>query len=285
MIGRILRRKQTNNLTKTAVLQMTTPYHLLTAGCNSFPNVPGHDLRGCIADAHRMQETLVRAFGEPARYRILENPTRTEFVQALTTARDMARAGEVKYVDLAISTHGIIISDEKPDNFCTALVFSDASPNGTGLLPDWQLKEILDSFPRDCIVECWFDTCHSGTISRGVKFGLTNLPRSIPASIFTTQPPQRIRTGRGLKTLSRGAETGQGSNIVAWGACRDEEEAADAPDGNGEFCGAFTRAWCDVFTNNRKSSRWDLLPMVQDEIFHSGFQNQHPTLSAQRSNS
>lgn len=266
---------------------MSIPYYLLTAGCNSFPNVPGHDLRGCIADANRMHDTLKSAFGDPVRYRILENPTRMEFVQALTTARDMARAGEVKYVDVSISTHGTWISSGSDGNACTALVFSDATPSGAGLLPDWQLKEILDSFPRDCIVECWFDSCHSGTISRGLDFGATIFPRykprAIPAAVFNPQPSQRIRTGRGLKTLSRGAATGQGSNIIAWGACRDGEEAADAPGEFGEFCGAFTWAWCDVFSNNRKSSRWDLLPMVQEEILHLGFPNQHPTLSAQSS--
>lgn len=263
---------------------MSLPYYLLTAGCDNFPGLPGHNLRGCITDALRMRYTLIDAFGDPVDGSFLVNPTRAEFVAALTTARDMAVAGLVEYVDVAISTHGTWISSGSVGNACTALVFSDASPNGIGLLPDWQLKEILDSFPRDCIVECWFDTCHSGTISRDAGLGVTAYPRakprSIPDSVFAAQPPQRIRTGRGLKTLSRGAETGQGSNIIAWGGCRDEEESMELPDGSG---GVFTNAWCEAFNNNRKASRWTLLPMVQEEIFHIGFPGQHPTLSAQRS--
>ena len=266
---------------------MQTPYYGIFAGCNSFPNVPGHDLRGCHADAHRMHAMITDAFGEPVRYRILLDPTKAEFLAALTTARDMAVAGLVKYVDVSISTHGTWISSGSADNACTALVFSDATRDGAGLLPDWQLHEVLNSFPKDCIVEFWADTCHSGTITRDAGFGVTTyprpIPRSIPASVFAPQPSQRIRTGRGLKTLSRGAETGQGSNIVAWGGCRDEEESADAPDGNGGFCGAFTRAWCDVFNEHEQMSRWQMLPLVTAALEEAGFPKQHPTLSAQGS--
>lgn len=263
---------------------MTTPHYIITAGCNSFPGIPGHDLRGCIADANRMYRMLTDTFGEPVRYRILPDPTKAEVVAALVTARDMALAGLVKAVYVSISTHGTWISAGMDGNACTALVFSDATPNGQGLLPDWQLKEILDSFPRDCRVECWFDTCHSGTISRGfLKPSIHAKPRSIPASVFTPQPPQRIRTGGSIHARSLSAPAGQGSNIVAWGGCRDEEESADAPDGNGGFCGAFTRAWCEVFEVHEQMSRWDLLPLVTEQLAMAGFPNQRPTLSAQRS--
>ena len=266
---------------------MHTPYYLLTAGCNLFPNLPGdRNLRGCIADAHRMQETLVDAFGDPVRYRILENPTRAEFVAALTIARDMAVASDVEIVDVSISTHGMRIGSGSPGNACTALVFSDATPSGNGLLPDWQLNEILDSFPRKCLVEFWADTCHSGTITRAT--GLVTsypraIPRFIPASVFAPQPAQRIRAGRGLGTLSRGAETGQGSNIVAWGGCLDSEQSMDVPDGNGGYCGIFTKSFCDVFNANEEMSRRAMLPLVTAAIAESGYLNQHPTLSDQRS--
>ena len=264
---------------------MRTPYYILTAGCNSFPGMPGRDLRGCIADAHRMAETLLAALGDPVRYRILVDTSRFDFIMALQTARDMALAGEVEYVAVAVSTHGTWISDGEHGNACTALVFSDATMEARGLLPDWQLKEILDSFPLTCRVECWFDTCHSGTISRGALSATLPhaTPRSIPAGTFSPVQPQRIRQGGGLKSLSRGAARGQGSNIVAWGGCLDSEESADAPDGNGGFCGAFTRAWCDVFSENTQRSRWDMLPLVTAAIAEAGFPQQHPTLSAQRS--
>ena len=261
---------------------MSTPFYLLTAGCNSFPSVPGHDLRGCIADAHGMSATIKSAFGDPVRYRILENPTRGEFVAGLTIARDMALAGDVKQVYVAVSTHGTRIGSGSPGNECTALVFSDATPSGAGLLPDWQLKEILDSFPFGCLVEFFADTCHSGTITRDFELGVTTypraLPRSIPASVFAPQPSQRIRVGRGLTTLSLGAAGGQCCNVVAWGGCRDEEKSMELRDGSG---GAFTTAFCEVFSENPNRPRMAMLPLITARIADMGFPQQHPTLSEQ----
>ena len=257
------------------------PYYLITAGCNSFPGIPGHDLRGCIADAHRMHATLTKAFGDPVRYRILEDPTRAEFVQALQTALAMAQDGEVEEVLFSVSTHGTVVSANDPENSCTALVFSDATPNGWGLLVDWQLKSILDGFPVGCRVEGWFDSCHSGTISRGIADHPR--PRSIPASVFAPLQRERIRKGGNIHTRSLTSPDGLGSNMAFWGACLDAEESADAPDGAGGFCGAFTRAWCDEFEWNANTSRFRLLPLVAKALARSGFVNQHPTLSAQRS--
>ena len=55
-------------------------------GNNSFPLVPGNDLRGCINDAHHMAATLDKRFSTAIEAHVIENSTRKQFGDVMELA-------------------------------------------------------------------------------------------------------------------------------------------------------------------------------------------------------
>jgi hypothetical protein len=247
-------------------------------GNNLFPGVPGNDLKGCIGDAHHMRATLERRWGAAAQTVLIENSTRQQFGAAMDAAANAATRGDVDFITITISTHGILYGTGTPDNFLQALVFTDFNgKTGDGLLADVAFKAYLDRIPRTCTVEIWLDACHSATATRSLA--LARRRRSIVNPAF--DPAKHRVAASAIKARTVRTEL---DNIAIWSACRDDETSADMwNEPLKEGFGAFTEAWCDAFDSAPAGTtrRALMARTIVNLLFFKA--EQHPQISFQTS--
>jgi len=242
-------------------------------GNNHFPNCPGNDLRGCEADAELVGKTLFDCFGKPYFEAIIHNCPKDLFIEELRIAKEFAKANDADRLTIWISTHGTVISDSDENNFVTGIVFSDVTPDGGGVLRDYDFKAMLDEIPDTCLVEIFLDLCHSGTAARGLVMA-SEIHNHRPRFIDLGHRPRIVEKA----PLHREAQDGT-PNVIVWGACLDRETAADLDLGKGRFGGAFTTAWCEtIAASNGQQTRREVFQEVTERL---KLFNQTPTLSAQ----
>lgn len=245
----------------------------IIVGNNNFPNCPGNDLRGCRSDAELVGETFFNCFGKPYFEGILLNCRKEVFIGWLRNAIESAKSNFTDRIIIWISTHGTVISDSDENNFVTGIVFSDVTPDGGGVLRDYDFKAMLDEIPDTCLVEIFLDLCHSGTAARGLVMA-SEIHNHRPRFIDLGHQPRIVEKA----PLHRKAQDGT-PNVIVWGACLDHETAADLDLGKGQFGGAFTTAWYETMAaSNGKQTRREVFQEVTERL---KLFNQTPTLSAQ----
>ncbi len=139
----------------------------LLVGINNYP-LKRLDLRGCVNDVMRMQETLATIFDfaqEDIRLLLDRNATRQNLVAGL---KWLAEGGSEKAVRVFhYAGHGCSLPDrngEEEDGADEALVPYDFQHNR--FLIDDALKKLYQRFPKDGNLTLIMDCCHSGTIQR-----------------------------------------------------------------------------------------------------------------------
>ncbi len=215
----------------------------LCVGINRYQTSP---LNGCVADAKLWEATLA-GLGFETNTLIDEQATFDGIIRSLTEMVQSSRPGDVLVFQYA--GHGIQLPDVNGDE-----AGGDSSKSDEALCPyDYtagrfvldddiaKVFESLKSTQRGVNVTCFFDCCHSGTISRfgvGVDLsqrgrGIDGNVRSLSATTEMVENHRRFRRSRsmGRSLLSRGPDN---MSEVVFSACLSGEKAYENG-GQGDF--------------------------------------------------
>ncbi|MDO9054864.1 MAG: caspase family protein [Gallionella sp.] len=234
----------------------------LLIGINDYAPVGagGPDLRGCVNDVRDMANTL-NALGivpaTPATMQILTDgrATRAAIVKGLKWLCSKAIKGDV--LVFYYSGHGsqmVDTSGDEPDGRDETICPHDYAT--AGMIKDDDFRVALNTLPAGVNLDIIFDSCHSGSATRGGIDALTGVPAStsryveppIDWGFFIDANPSLPARG-----ILRRKETSKTKNAVAlpvlnhvlWGGCRDNQTSAETAIG-GAIRGVFTYNFCKV---------------------------------------
>ena len=212
----------------------------LCIGIDTYPTAP---LRGCVADARLWQQTL-KQLGFETRIMLNEEAKWAKIIEALTDLVKNSRSGDV--VVLQYSGHGTTVPDASGDDVGGNNVREDEAlcPHdfATGkLVIDDDVARIFRGLPPGINLTCFFDCCHSGSITR---FAIGNTPQNPlggpderprfiqpDAKLIAAHLKFREKQGGTRATSLRGPE---GMREVVFSACLDREVAWES-NGQGDF--------------------------------------------------
>lgn len=232
--------------------------HGLHVGINDYRGSQ-HDLAGCVNDAldcarlfgrrrkglHRDVIDACPFFGECDSQVVLVDraATRSRILAELESLLAKLRRGDWGIV--TFSGHGTYVKDaggDEADGYDEALVTADLD----AILDD-ELGVILEKREPGSKLLVVTDSCHSGTATRSIGPRLAGPPESRARFL----PPGRIPSERlaGLR-VPRMKRPSRLVDVIHFGACRDDQFAADAEFG-GRPRGAFTHYWLDAILSLR----------------------------------
>lgn len=213
----------------------------LCIGIDQYPTAP---LSGCVADARLWSEKL-RALGFTTRLLVNGDATRDGILSAVDDLVGKSKAGDV--LVLQYSGHGTTVPDENEeeedgkDQAVCPFDFADGH-----LLVDDDVAMSFTRLPAGVTLTCFFDCCHSGTITRfavgdspASRAGGNRKARFVVATPDLVARHRAFRRSRGLHLTSgtRAFSTSRGPagmREVVFSACRRDEVAMES-DGQGEF--------------------------------------------------
>lgn len=195
----------------------------LLIGIDSYPNIPGANLEGCVQDAVNLAKLLRERFQfaqENLALLLNEQASRARILAALDDLAQRTEADDVVVVHY--SGHGSQVVDlagNEGDGLNETLVAADS---GRGQLPNRDVidDELAPLFKRISAKTRYltviFDCCHSGTGTRDV-FGAKSrgLPPDLRDASATAVPQQR--------SIERPSSNRLGYAFI--GGCRDDEKA------------------------------------------------------------
>ena len=213
----------------------------LCVGINRYPTAP---LAGCVADAHAWAQALRRqGFDDPV-VLLDEKATHAGIVDALRALVTASTPGDV--IVFQYSGHGTQVTDFNGDEAKGDTPGKDEAvcpvdfASGAFLIDD-DIGEVCSRLPDGVNFTCFFDCCHSGTISRlavgstpgAQPLGSDVRARFIDATTTMEEAHRRFRDKLGAKRA-----TGSGGpslmKEVVFSACLSSEVAWES-DGHGEF--------------------------------------------------
>jgi len=207
----------------------------LCIGINQYPTAP---LRGCVADAQNWSQAFTQ-LGFQTRMLIDAQATRSAILQAIGDLIGSSSPGDV--VAIQYAGHGTQLPDVDGDDDDTqdeALCPVDFV-SGAFLIDD-DIRDAFTRIPNGVNVTCFFDCCHSGTISRfavggpnAADNGRDRRPRFIAATEEMKEAHRKFRMGaRALRAPPVGGESLMKN--ISFAACQDNEVAYET-DGHGDF--------------------------------------------------
>lgn len=204
----------------------------LLIGINRYPNLPGHDLSGCVADALALSQLLNERFGFPAADISLlldQQATRDGILQALDRLKEQSSEDDI--VVISYSGHGSQVASEEDDEeegLDETLVPHDS---GRGSHPN---RDIRDDEIREYLarltakthhVTVIFDCCHSGS---GVRDAFGDKSRGLPADLRALATKAGRSPARSVLPCagpSRSAPAARELPYVFIAGCRDDERS------------------------------------------------------------
>ncbi len=257
----------------------------LCVGINKFQNFPQSNLNGCVNDTADMISILkkYKGFEDEDIVRLVdEHATKENIMENLIEMINGANEGKYKYLVFSFSSHGTQTPDQngdEPDKADEAFCPTDLTQKGAvwdpdHIITDDELYNLFTQLPKTALLECYFDTCHSGTGLRAIDFLLDRKPRFLP-------PPSMEAFEQVSECMSRGMaeslkQKGMNSHIL-WAGCRSDQTSADAII-DGTWHGAFTYYLCkNINENQDKLSRKELLARVRTDL-KKGKYSQTPQL-------
>ena len=238
----------------------------LLVGINRYAN-PDFDLHGAVRDAHNMHELLTGHLGFDAdQIRLLTDEQATRGA-ILAGMRDWLVAGTVpdSRALFYFAGHGFYREDEdgdEPDGVDEALVPHDARLVSDGSGPAWMENLIIDDEIGSLFAELHdrhayliADSCHSGTITRGL-----GVDPSVVRTIDLRLGKDRRSAGSATPPADVGA-TGfveSGNSLVAWTAVSASQlafEDVDAPHPQGVFTRRFVRGVAERLADRNGDGR------------------------------
>ncbi len=222
----------------------------LCIGINEYPN-PAEKLGGCVADAKNWAKVF-KALGYGNVDVVLDDQaTRDGILLAIRNLISGAQSGD--RISIQYSGHGTQATDYEGDEFLEG--GNEGQNDGLdealcpvdyaweGLVIDDDLKELFQAIPDDVTVTCFFDCCHSATISRGIGGAGTGvIPREVGVKArFIRLDADAAKVHRKLREevkLQRGTGRAPQSHYtfreITFSACRAEELALESH-GQGHF--------------------------------------------------
>ncbi|HEY0173159.1 MAG TPA: caspase family protein [Pyrinomonadaceae bacterium] len=211
----------------------------LCVGIDTYPTAPLH---GCVADARTWAGEL-KDLGFEVSLMLNEQATRGRLLGALEELVKSSAAGDV--IVFQYAGHGTTVRDVSGDEVVgnnredEALCPHDFDEGA--LLVDDDVAEVFAGLPDGVNLTCFFDCCHSGSISRfGVGVSEENearargaRPRFVPASPALQQAHAEFRRRQGKRGLS-GSRGPDSMKQVVFAACLDSEVAWES-NGQGDF--------------------------------------------------
>lgn len=212
----------------------------LCVGIDTYPTAP---LQGCVADARAWAGEL-EALGFEVSMLTNEQATRKRLLAALEELVGASAAGDV--IVFQYAGHGTTVRDVSGDEIDgnnredEALCPHDFDEGA--LIIDDDVAEVFAKLPDGVNLTCFFDCCHSGTISRfGVGVSPENearggggaRPRFVAASPALQQAHAAFRHQGRKRALSGNPGTDSLKQIV-FAACLDSEVAWES-NGQGDF--------------------------------------------------
>ncbi len=262
----------------------------LCVGINQFRNYPGATLQGCVNDANAMHDLLVRYFGFSANDIIVltdAQATKAKIIGALGKLIDAAAAGKASRIVFSFSSHGTQVpdhDDEEADHADEAFCPYDlAEKNGEWdpdrIITDDELHTLFLKVPKNVPVECFLDTCHSGTGLKALDLMPTRKVRWLPPPTPVAIDNMAGRVARGLK--ARLSERGM-EHAILWAGCKASQTSADAQIGKG-WHGAFTYyLTARIKAAGGQIKRSELIRQIRDDLKTNRY-TQLPQLEGGRS--
>jgi hypothetical protein len=211
----------------------------LCVGIDKYPTAP---LGGCVNDAHAWANAFMRlGFDRP---RILEDDraTRDAIVRELKSLVATSRAGDV--IVFQYAGHGTQVPDldrdekggDTPDRDEAICPYDFAAGE---LLIDDDVREIFGTLPDGVNLTCFFDCCHSGTITRMAVGGRPAARTDGKKARFVKADPALISRYREVRAAMPRAILRRDGGIetmreVVFSACLSSEVALESA-GHGEF--------------------------------------------------
>ncbi len=266
---------------------MASNRRALCVGVNKYQNLPSATLQGCVNDVKDMKSVLTKYLGFTAGD-IVEltdaQATKANIMKNLKEMVDGGKAGKYSYLVFSMSSHGTQVPDtsgDEPDRadeaFCpTDLIQKGDSWDPAHVIVDDELHDLFVTLPQNVLLECYLDTCHSGTGLKAIDLLLDRKPRYLPPPSLAAFQKVDGRRSRGLyKTMLESGIT----HHILWAACRADQTSADANIG-GSWHGAFTYYLCkETNASQNKISRSELLKKVRTDL-KAGNYSQVPQLEA-----
>lgn len=213
----------------------------LCIGIDDYPTAP---LGGCAADA-QMWHSALSELGFVSKKLLNGEASRAGILGELETIVRNSAPGDVLIVQY--SGHGTTVPDDthdEEDGQDQALCPHDFAEGH--LLVDDDVADVFAKLPNGVNLTCFFDCCHSGTITR-FAVGDSTTPHDrttrkaryvkADAKLIQRHRDFRHRLGRGVSSGPRAFSAARGPagmREVVFSACRRDEVAYES-DGHGEF--------------------------------------------------
>lgn len=206
----------------------------LCVGIDDYPTAP---LGGCVNDARAWAEALTRLGFEQPQMLLDQQATRAAIVRQLSALVEQSQAGDV--IVFQFAGHGTQMPDldgDEPDGQDEALCPHDFMSGE--LLIDDDIRAIVKRLPECVNLTCFFDCCHSGTITRFAAGRMVAATPTGTRARFIPANRQMIEqfVDRRSASLARSAavpDTGQMRDVV-FSACMADEVALESR-GQGDF--------------------------------------------------
>lgn len=222
----------------------------LCVGIDTYPTAP---LNACVNDAHAWADTLARLGFETPRMLLNQQATRSAIVHELAALVGNSRAGDV--IVFQYAGHGTQVPDldgdekggDTPGEDEALCPYDFASGE---LVVDDDMREIFARLPDGVNLTCFFDCCHSGTVTRFAVGGRQALPAPGKRARFIRADRQVIEryVARRQAMTSRSAAGSGGIDTmreVVFSACLSSEVALESGDH-----GDFTRCAMEVLAQD-----------------------------------
>lgn len=265
----------------------------LCIGINKFQNIPQDKwLNGCVNDTADMISYIkqYKGFSDNDIVRLIdEQATKKNIMANLNEMVNGAKEGKYDNLIFTISSHGTQVPDtngDEPDNADEAFCPTDLCQKGDVWDPDHiivddELHDLFIQLPETVSLECYFDTCHSGTGLKAVDLLLSRKPRFLmPPSMEAFEKVRELSPRSMAASLK---EKGLSTRHILWAACRSDQTSADA-NINGTWHGAFTYFLChNINKNQNKLTSQNLLTKVRAELKKNKY-DQVPQLETNATN-
>ena len=219
---------------------------------NDYPG-SANDLRGCINDQIDLEKKLNSMFpGFIIRQFRDADVTRSRFIDEITNAINSLIPGDVLLVHY--SGHGTQVYDksgDESDGYDEAVYLYD------GTVIDDDIGDALKDIPEGATVVLAFDSCFSGTVTRG----------KIQNRYF--QNPDLPKRNKKRKRFKKSE-----MKWIVFSGCGENQTSADAYI-NGRYNGAFTYYFLKTLENELTYSEW--IAEIRDYLPGGGY-DQKPTL-------
>ncbi len=248
----------------------------LCVGINKFQNIPqGNWLNGCVNDTNDMRDILKKyqGFTDNDIVKLTDDQaTKKNIMENLTEMVNGAKEGKYENLVFSISSHGTQApdtngdeSDMKDEAFCpTDLAVKGDVWDPDHVIVDDELYDLFIQLPENVSLECYFDTCHSGTGIKAIDLLLNRKPRLLPPPSLKAFERAKERSPRSMAVSLK--EKGLSTRHILWAACRSDQTSADA-NIDGTWHGAFTHYLCEnINKSQNKLARKNLLAKVRADL-------------------